>query len=420
MPDRTVAPPFKRSTSFALLQPEKVTSTNGAEIFFVLGGSQDVCKVELIFSAGRWFEKVHGASYFTAQLLSKGTKDKSSFEIAELFDRNGAHLEINAGLDYVSISLYSLTKNLEPSLALLRELLLESIFPPKELDQLKSIYLQNLKVNREKTSFQASNLIRKTIYGEQHPYGRESEEEHVNALQQEHLTKHYFQFFKSCTVLVSGKVAEHHQRYITDTIAPLAFNLLEYKSEAEFETKKLPRQILEKEGSVQSSIRIGKKIIGRSHRDYPDVLFLNHVLGGYFGSRLMKNIREDKGLSYGISSALHTMAKGNHLVIGADVNRENLNLTFDEIGKELKRLRTERIEVSELETARNHFVGSLQLEITTSFAHADKVKNILLFNLPQDFYQNLINRVDNISSDDLIRVAEMYFTEDSFVEVAVG
>jgi predicted Zn-dependent peptidase len=167
---------------------------------------------------------------------------------------------------------------------------------------------------------------------------------------------------------------------------------LEYKNDFKLESQKVPRQIVEKEGSVQSSIRIGKKIIGRSHSDYASVLFLNHILGGYFGSRLMKNIREDKGLSYGISSSLHTMAKGNHLVIGADVNRENLNLTFDEIGKELKRLRTERVDTAELDTARNHFIGSLQLEITTSFAHADKVKNLLVFNLPENFYQNLIPR----------------------------
>lgn len=420
MPDRSVAPPFARSTSFTLLEPNKATSRNGAEVYFVLGGTQDVCKVELIFSAGRWFEKLPGASYFTAQLLSKGTTNKNSSEIAEQLDRHGAHLEINAGLDYVSISLYSLAKNLEPSLDLIRELLLESVFPQKELDQLKSIYLQNLKVNHEKTSYRASNLIRKAIYGENHPYGKESEEEDVNALKQFHLIDHYNQFFKTCTILISGKVSESHQRYITDIVSPLSFNQLEYNNDFLAEPKRLPREVIEKAGSIQSSIRIGKKIVGRSHDDYAGVLFLNHILGGYFGSRLMKNIREEKGLSYGISSGLHTMAKGNHLVIGADVNRENLNLTFDEIGKELKRLRTERVEPSELETARNHFIGSLQLEITTSFAHADKVKNILVFNLPQDFYQNLISEVDKISAGDLLRIAETYFSEDSFIEVAVG
>ena len=92
MLDRTLVPPFNRSISFVLLEPRKDTTRSGAELYFVLGGEQEVCKVELIFAAGRWYEKVWGASYFSSQLLSKGTKAKSSFEIAELFDGFGAHL----------------------------------------------------------------------------------------------------------------------------------------------------------------------------------------------------------------------------------------------------------------------------------------------------------------------------------------
>ena len=97
-----------------------------------------------------------------------------------------------------------------------------------------------------------------------------------------------------------------------------------------------------------------------------------------------------------------------------------MELTFDEIQHELKRLRTEQIELPELEAARNHFIGNLQLEITTSFAHADKVKNLILFNLPESFYQDLIMRIDRVNAKDLLQIADMYFQEDSFVELAVG
>ena len=134
----------------------------------------------------------------------------------------------------------------------------------------------------------------------------------------------------------------------------------------------------------------------------------------------MKNIREEKGLSYGISSSLHALKNDSYLVIGADVNQENLELTFDEIRKELNRLRTESISEDELNTARNHFIGSLQLEITTSFAHADKIKNIILFNLSPGHYQNMIQRAVSITAEDLTLVANKYFAEDSFLEIAVG
>jgi predicted Zn-dependent peptidase len=421
MLDRTLAPPFNRSTSFVLIEPEKEVTRNGAEIFFVLGGSQEVCKVELIFPAGRWFEKTWGASYFSSQLLSKGTKTKSSFEIAELFDGYGAHLEINAGMDLVSVSLYSLNKNLEPSLLLLMELLKESVFPEKELALLKSIYLQNLKVNREKTSFLASTLIRKKIYGDSHPYGKELEEAEVTSLSRDILDSYYKEFFNVATIIVSGRVSTKHKQFVQDIFAPFALNPLKsWQHNSSEVVNDGARHLVAKDGSVQSSVRVGKTSIGRRHEDYPGVLFLNHILGGYFGSRLMKNIREEKGLSYGISSSVHTMVRGNHMVIGADVNRENLDITFDEIRKELKRLRTEKISASELETARNHFIGSLQLEITTSFAHADKLKNILIFNLPPDYYQKLIARTDSITAEELMQVAEKYFSEESFIEVAVG
>jgi zinc protease len=149
-------------------------------------------------------------------------------------------------------------------------------------------------------------------------------------------------------------------------------------------------------------------------------LFLNHILGGYFGPRLMKNIREEKGLTYGIHSSVHALQHDSFTVIGADVDKENKELTFREIKSELKKLRTEKITTEELDNTRYHFIGSLQTEITTPFAHADKIKNIILNNLPDQYYQRMISRISTISSEELQTTAEKYFHEDSFMEVAAG
>ncbi len=419
MLDRTIAPPFQRSTSFELIQPEKKTLKGGAEAYFVLGGTQEVSKVEIIFPAGRWVEKVWGAAYFASNLLSKGTRKKTSFEIAHLLDFYGAHLEIHPGLDNVSVSIYLLNKNFEPAISLFLELLSESVLLQPELDLLKSIYLQNLKVNYEKTSFQASRLVRKNLFGEDHPYGKELEEADVEKVDRDALQEHYTSFFKKATIIVSGKVSQKNQSIIENAFSSFEFNKID---RVDFTNKdlKYARHVIAKEGSVQSSIRLAKRAISKTRSDYADALFLNHILGGYFGSRLMKNIREDKGLSYGISSSLHSLKHDGYLVIGADVNNENVELTFDEIAKELKRVRTEKIGEEELDIARNHFIGSLQLEITTSFAHADKIKNIMLFNLTPRYYQNMISRVDAITAEELLEVANRYFQEDSFIEIAVG
>jgi predicted Zn-dependent peptidase len=180
------------------------------------------------------------------------------------------------------------------------------------------------------------------------------------------------------------------------------------------------RLILEKDQSVQSSIRMGNRSIVRSHPDYVKAVFVGHVLGGYFGSRLMKNIREEKGLTYGIYASLHPLRHGSYLVIGADVNKENVNLTFDEIRKELKRLREETISGDELETARNHFIGSLQSEMTTPFAHADKLKTIYQFGLPADYYHRMILALEQITPAHVIETSANYFHEDKLFEIAVG
>lgn len=419
MLDRTQAPPFVKSTSFELIQPVKATLAGGADVYFVLGGSQNVCKIELLFQAGRWNERAFGAGYFTSHLLSKGTKLKSSYQIAQAFDQLGAHLEINPGMDFVSIALYSLNRNVETSLRLLIELLLESIFPEKELAQLKTIFLQNLRVNKEKTSFRSSVLFRRALYGTTHPYGKELDEGDVSLISREQLVDHFNAFFRQATIIVSGKLSDEQQHLIIS-----AFGFLKHQDIAPADdtipAHNKTSEIISKEGSVQASIRMGKPFFGRLHPDYPAAIFLNHVLGGYFGSRLMKNIREDKGLTYGISSSLSMALHGNHFIVGADVNLENVGVTFAEIRKEMKRLREEPIEPSELETARNHFIGNLQLEITTSFAHADKVKNLVLFGLPMDYYQRLITRIDGITSSELVDAANRHFQESELLEIAVG
>ena len=419
MLDRTQAPSFVKSSSFDLIRPERTTVAGGAEVLFVLGGSQNVCKIELLFQAGRWNERTFGAGYFTSQLLSKGTKKRSSFQIAQAFDQLGAHLEINPGADFVSIALYSLTRKLESSFELLIEVLLDSVFPEKELTQLKAIYLQNLRINKEKTSFQSSVLFRRTLYGPSHPYGKELDDADVQQLSQAELVKHFNEFFKEATVIVSGKVSEAQQRFIASSFGFLKKQVIA-PAETAIPALEVTSEVISKEGSVQASIRMGKPFFGRLHPDYAGAILLNHILGGYFGSRLMKNIREEKGLTYGISSSLSMALHGNHFVIGADVNLENVQLAFGEIRKEMKRLRDEVIDPAELEIARNHFIGSLQLEITTSFAHADKVKNIKIFGLPDTYYQQLINRIDALSADNLMAVANRHFQEDQLLQIAVG
>lgn len=419
MLDRTTAPPFVKSPSFQLITPRVQAYPNGVKVFFVPGGSQEVLKIELIFEGGRWHESKTTASHFSGNMLSKGTAYKSSFEIARTFDQYGAHLEVHPGHDFVSISLYSLARNLTPVLELLVEILTIPVFPENEFRQAQALFIQNLQINNEKTSYVASQAFRKNIFGAAHPYGVEVTEEHVELLKASDLKEHFTDHFHSARVFVSGKVDDLSQQLIEDALKALPSG--SQKPFMKFSSETTPGfQHLDRKDSVQSSVRMGATSILRTHPDYTPVLFVSHILGGYFGSRLMKNIREDKGLTYGISASVHGLKNGSCLVIGADVNKENVDLTFSEIEGELKSLRTTEISEDELETTRNHFVGSLQSEITTPFAHAEKIKTITLFGLQPDHYQQMITRIEKITPAEIMETAERYFHESTFLRVAVG
>lgn len=419
MPERSIAPPFVKTTSFDLIKPDTLTLPNGVETFFIGGGSQDVLKIDFIFEAGRWFESKKAASHFTGQLLSKGTRNRNSFEIAEIFDRYGAHLEISPGLDFVSVSLYTLRKNLATVLSLLMEILTEPTFPDKELRQAQDLFIQNLRVSNEKTSFVASQVFRKNLFGANHPYGVIVDESDVEALNTNDLNLHLNNHFRKPKVFVSGKITTADRALMLKSFE--SYQSLPQEGDATYKTAPGPdKQHIEKKDSVQSSIRIGKRSLKRSDADYVPVLFVSHIFGGYFGSRLMKNIREEKGLTYGISASIHGLKRGSYLIVGADVNRENTDLAFDEIRKELKTLRTTLISEGELETSRNHFIGSLQAEITTPFAHAEKLKTINLYGLSEHHYQRMIEKVDSITPAEIAEISERYYHEDSFIQVAVG
>jgi zinc protease len=419
MPDRKSPPPFVKSTSFELIKPDQHKLPNGVELLFVPGGNQDVIKIEVVVKAGRWEEHSRGAAQFVGNLLNKGTRTKSSFQIAQIFDQYGAHIEIHPGLDFISASLYSLTTFLEPVLDLFFEVLTEPVFPEKELTQLKTIAIQNLKVNNEKTSFLASKLFRKNLFGESHPYGYELEESDLAAIEHNHLTKHYESFFGNIVVFISGKISRDTSSLINKKFSQFRG----YNTHSNGITSPISgdfHQYVEKDGSVQATIRAGRGSIRRDHPDYAYAIFVSHLLGGYFGSRLMKNIREEKGLTYGIYASLHPLQHASYLVIGADVNKENISLTMDEIKKEMRLLYTDRVGEDELSTARNHFIGSLQSEITTPFAHADKIKTLYLSNLPQDYYKNIISQINSITAEQIMATAEKYFNAESISDVAVG
>lgn len=419
MLDRKTAPGHTEISSFNLPSPEIYELSNGTPLIMLRGVSQQVIKIELVFNAGKWFESKKGVSYFTTQMLEKGTSGKNSFEIANFLDRHGASVEVSPGMDFVSVSLFSLTKNIKTVLPLFLELVTSSVFPEEELTLQKEIFNQTLRINNEKTSYVASKLIRQHLFGNIHPYGMSIEEGDVNQINRRDLDNFFHQHFTLAKAFAVGAIDEDLLKLLLTQLSVIPTSTVKQNSPMHSVSQNDSSEYIEKVNSVQSSLRLGKRIINRNHQHYPALVLLNHIFGGYFGSRLMKNIREEKGLTYGIYSSINNLRYDAFLVIAADVNRINKDIAISEIKNEFNLLSSNLIGAQELQTAKNHLLGSLQLEIANPFSVIEKIKTIHLYELDEDYYNNLFLDILDLNEFILQDAANQHL-RDGFIEVTVG
>lgn len=423
MLDRTISPAFQTIAAINIPPVQVITLSNGIPLYVVNVGEQPVIKIEFSFEAGSWQEPQNSVSLFTSKMISEGTSKHSSAEISEYFDKFGSFIESGQGLDRANFVVYGLKKHLPFLLPMVQELLNDALFPEKELDTYKNIQQQTLQVNSEKTAFIANKTFRKKVFGDIHPYGNSMTEEAIEGINQGVLIDFYQNYWqgKPHRIYLSGNVGEDEIKQIeqyfgSSIISPSASNKI-------FTNTVLPKGeniLIDKVGAMQSSIRMGKQLMTRKHPDFFTMLLLNEVLGGYFGSRLMKNIREEKGLTYGISSNLALFGQAGYFVIGTDVKREFTQQTIDEIHKEIKILQTELITGDELEVVKNYMVGSFAGSLNTPFDITDRYKVIFSENLPLDFYNNYIPNVQQISDVMLLEAANKYLAVDSLFEIVVG
>lgn len=420
MLDRKIAPPFKRVANIAIPQAKRTCLDNGIPLYYIEAGKQPVVRLEFIFKAGAWYEKIKGASYFATKMLSEGTKHKTSAQIAYEVERFGAHMDFNPTLDYAILTLECLSKHLNNLLPLLHEILYEPAFPEDELITLKNIKAQQTRVQNEKSSFLASKKFREAIFGEDHPYGKDLSLEDIDKLTRDDVRSFYDQYYTlPFEILISGLpdsgfIADINKIFGQTVLKKAAGDPTYISQPISSPT------IIEKEANLQSSIRVGKKLLTKDQPDYVKLLIVNEILGGYFGSRLMKNIREDKGYTYGISSALVPLRNDGYFIIGTDVNKENTRNTLQEIYKEIEVLQTTLISDDELNTVRSFMIGSFLSEINTPFALSDKFKGVHLYGLGYDFYDSYLQTVNNITSTEIRDLAQQYLQRDTFSEVIVG
>lgn len=419
--DRRIAPPVFPMQDFWPARPQNFTLPNGIVLHLIEMGVQPVVNVQLSFDTGRHIGKQRAVAFLANKMLAEGTQRRTANDLTDAIDRMGAFLELSSGLDHAEAEFYCLHKYLRPMLELMREMLAESVFPEKQLEKLKAVTVQNIRINLEKTATLATNLFKESIFGLHHPYGSIITEQFIAESDREEIKRFYEQYYANqpFTIVAAGKFAPGDAEVFAETLGTLPIGARNTSEISGVPPQKAPVTVYQpKENAVQTSIRIGKPLAlpqGKNSDDYLVLSMLIEVLGGYFGSRLMQNIREEKGLTYGIYAALTVLKQAAYLTIGADVKKELRESAIEEILKEIDGMTAQPVTADELARVRNYMQGSFIASLNTAFGVADRYKTVYHHGLPEDYYHHYVSSLNQITTDDLLQAAEKYLKGDFFV-----
>lgn len=419
MVDRNTVPQFFESSKINLPEPDIVTLSNGSRLFCIKIGDQPVVKIEFIFRAGNWFEAAPGIAFLTGKMLLEGTKSYSSNQIAQRFESYGAFVEISSGLDYVNLSLHLPIRHFYKVFDLVEEILFNPVFPEKELELLREIQIQQLRVNQLKNNFVGGRLFRSKLF-ENEPYGHVITEEIHNQITVEDLRNHFRKWMAGrFECIVTGNFSNDLPDKICSQFNDYLKEMIEFTPTRTKRTGYFA-ECLEKEGSLQSSIFMGKRCINKSDENYPGLLLLNEVFGGYFGSRLMQNIREEKGYTYSIYSHLVTLKNHAYFIINSEVKKENKDQAIEEIQKEINLIKNEIIGKDELRKVKNYLKGSIINSLTSPFAISEKLKSIYFYDLDLGYYDQLFDQIDSMDELNLYNIANTLLFDEQLSSVIIG
>lgn len=422
MLDRTLIPESKQVNEINFISPKKQELDNGIKVFTINAGKQELVRIEFVFENVNWDESKPLQAISVSHLINNGTTTMTAREIADQVDYYGAFLQTDYGADQSSIKIYTLNKHLEAVLPILWSILNESIFPQQELDIFSQNQQQSLKVSLQKNDFIARKNFANSIFGKS-SYGSDISIEDYQQIKREELTTYFSAAYKpeNCTVFVAGKFEDREYNLLNATFGK------EWKNNAasvvnrfDFGSSVKGELFIERPDAIQSAIRMGIRTINRTHEDFAAFQVMNCLLGGYFGSRLMANIREDKGYTYGIGSAIVSMKDAGYFFIATEVGADVCTSALTEIEKEIDLLKSEPVSAEELDLVRSYMLGSMLGSLENAFSHADKFKNIYFSGLSYDYYDNYIKTVKSISAEEIQALANKYLNTADFSKVIVG
>jgi len=427
--------PMDRTKVPALGPPPKVSLPpiltrelpNGLKLMIVEQHELPVADFVLVVGSGGTFdpENKGGLANLTSTMLTEGTTTRTSLQIADQIAYLGIGLAASSNWDASTISLHTPTAQLDSALALFADVALRPSFPRNEFERIRKDRLTSLLQLKDRPTAIANQAYASILYGSEHPYGHSliGTEASVGVLSTADLQSFYRANFypNNSTLIIVGDV---NPAQIEQKIRGV-FSAWQRGTVAPFTMSAAPKDgittvyLIDKPGAAQSSFRIGSIGVSRSTKDYFALSVMNTILGGSFTSRLMQNLRETHGYTYGARSNFDMRRSAGPFTASAEVVAAKTDSGLIEFMKELNAIR-EAVPAAELSKAKRYMQLGLPGDFETTQQIANALVLVALYGLPLDYFNNYVQSIHAVTQAEVQRVARQYINPGSLAIVVVG
>jgi zinc protease len=426
--DRTKPPAPKPAPKVMLPEIQKATLANGLKVWLVEQHELPTVAMNLIINAGSDHDPLTqpGLASITADVLDEGTTTRSSLQISEEIESIGASFATSSGWDGSFMTLNTLTKHLGKGLEIFADVLTNPTFPEKEFERLRKQRITSLMQQRDQPVMIANNAFSRILYGTAHPYGNNpaGNEAALKAISIGDLRKFYQTYYRpnNATLVVVGDVKMSQITSVLDKSlsAWKAGDVSPFTLPSPRQMEKMKIFLVDKPGAPQSEVRIGYPALARSTPDFFPVTVMNRMLGGQFTSRINLNLREKHGYTYGARSGFSFQKGAGPFTASGGIVTEKTDSALHEFLYEITLMRDKGMTPTELAYVKKGLVGSFALTFETPAQVAGALQNVVLYGLPDDYYQHYLQNIDAVSLDEVGRVSRKYLDASKMAVVVVG
>jgi predicted Zn-dependent peptidase len=418
MINRTLTPELKEIDQIDFIKPSIFDISSSVKLYSMCEVPNQTSRLDLYFNAGTILGDIGTASFVNSLLLS-GTNTKTSIEINNEMDSLGAFFESSVSNENALVSIYALKENMLAVLSILKDAIENVAFLEHEVIELVNDRKQKFRIGMEKVSYLAQRTFQQKLFN--HPiYGRIAEEsdfENVSISTLKRFHKDHYLHGLTKVVLI-GAFSTDEIDEVIDMTGNWAMDALpNFNEKCQNEPSKTH---VNKEQAVQTAIRVGRMLFNKKDPDFIDFQILNTILGDYFGSRLMTNIREDKGYTYGIGTMVAELTEMGYFLVATEVGSDKKDATLHEIQYEFKRLQTELVSEEELQLVKNYMLGQLLKSADGPYAMMDLFLHVEPFNIGLEYYNQCIESINTITPERIKELAINYLNWNKMTIVTAG